>query len=466
MSALNKKCLRIIRYGTAAEQEFLAGEYKTIYDQIVINANMVAHTRASISKFLAEKCNGKPFFIDPLTHAFQHDLSMIESSPSEENDEKLKIKKSFLKLIESYGDPIKTAILDERRPLSPQDFKSSKKIRAFSKRVIEFQETYLSTVKEKADTAKYYMFLKKKKIEVNLEKKPTITIAPYFYLSVNTMDWLNVNVSLAESSLDLVNKSRLAVQLVIHNKVLMNKKLRENVIEAYKKIDCSWCLVWIDGFVEKEASEEELTTFIDFINELGKTKKIINLYGSFFSVCCARTGITPNLHAVAHGMEYGESRAVIPVGGGIPVAKFYLPALFCRLHFRDAVRAIRKLDGFKDRDSFLEKICNCEECKQTIKSDDIETDFDSYGKTKTLKYRKGLTFISREFPTTDTKKKCLRHYLLTRTSEYNDAKYSDLFKVINLLSKKNTELNGGLSLETISHCSVWKNVFSKYANKN
>jgi hypothetical protein len=57
--------LHWVRYGIAGDQKYLLGQFADTYDQLVVNANMVAHMPAAISQFLSQqlKKNG----IIPLT---------------------------------------------------------------------------------------------------------------------------------------------------------------------------------------------------------------------------------------------------------------------------------------------------------------------------------------------------------------------------------------------------------------
>src|SRR5262245_26184535 len=95
-----------VRYGTAADQKYLVGELGPTYDHLVINANMLAHMKAAFSYFVSQKVK-KPFFIDPQTHAFQHDISYLQSASKEKEGE---IKKSIKALLSAYGDPVETKI--------------------------------------------------------------------------------------------------------------------------------------------------------------------------------------------------------------------------------------------------------------------------------------------------------------------------------------------------------------------
>ena len=63
--------LHLVRFGTAADQTYLLNEFAPTYDQLVVNANTIAHMPAAMATFLAVRAN-KPFLIDPQTHAFQH----------------------------------------------------------------------------------------------------------------------------------------------------------------------------------------------------------------------------------------------------------------------------------------------------------------------------------------------------------------------------------------------------------
>src|SRR5688572_25802019 len=94
----------IVRYGTAADQKFLTGEFADTYDQLVINAKMVAHMPSALATLITQKAN-KPFFIDPQTHAFQHASAHLVSPKTGE------ISRSIRKLVEAYGDPVQGPVL-------------------------------------------------------------------------------------------------------------------------------------------------------------------------------------------------------------------------------------------------------------------------------------------------------------------------------------------------------------------
>jgi hypothetical protein len=131
----------LLRYGTNAGQKYFhQNGLECLYDAMVINANMIAFSPDTISNFIAKKTVSKPFFIDPITHAFQHNQSFICDSGGK------KIKKSISKLIVAYGNALKDKICTE----DDKDFMPTKQleigdideefIESFTKNVLSFQK--------------------------------------------------------------------------------------------------------------------------------------------------------------------------------------------------------------------------------------------------------------------------------------------------------------------------------------
>ena len=80
------KPIHILRYGTNADQKYIEEMNRTVR-YIHLNANMLAYSPASISEFLMVNCIGgdRFFFIDPITHAFQHSIDKIQSFSKKDN---------------------------------------------------------------------------------------------------------------------------------------------------------------------------------------------------------------------------------------------------------------------------------------------------------------------------------------------------------------------------------------------
>lgn len=443
----------LVRYGTAADQKYLLGDFLGTYDQLVINANMVAHMPSALASLVTQKMQRKPYFIDPQTHAFQHGRTHLESSTTGE------IKRSIRDLVEAYGQPIEQPVLERGEAVLPTDFSEDDVQDGFCERVLDFQESRLRTEVKDSDVSKYYEFLEEEGIAEGIGVvRPSLLVAPYFYLDArNARRWLPVNQALAAKSIakGVSRGLPVGVQVVISRDVLATPRVLDDVVNHYSGLAPAAFLIWVSDMPEDDASESVLTGFIHLVGALGKSAPVVNLYGGYFSIALMRTGKLPQLTAVTHSLEYGESRDVVPVGGGIPVAKFYLPNLHSRLATRDALRAIRALDGFTNRETFLNTICGCAEC-QSIIVNQPERDFGTYGVTvsKSVKGRGGR-LIAREYPTNETKDHCVRHYMWAKQREY--AGSVSVESVVAALRDVYARLARVLP-DSVAHCEVWANV--------
>jgi hypothetical protein len=368
--------LHLVRFGTAADQGYFLNDFAETYDQIVVNANMVAHMPAAMAGFLAVRAK-KPFFIDPQTIAFQHEVDHLLSTSKKSAGE---IKRSWQRIIQRYGNPIAQALNPESpRPILPDDFKDDKECRAFCSRVTNFQNDELSNEFKTGEDAAYVQFLAQEEGVKELVP-PSLIVAPYFFLNASFFEeWLNVNLRCLEFTRVVLqktgNKKPLAAQLVISQEVLLNADFRKRLVSAYRdsRAKPDVFLLWIDSFTEQELSIGELAAYVSLVEELASDgRAVVNLYGGFFSVAAARYGVLRDkLIGVCHGLEYGESKPVVPISGGVPVAKYYLPAVHARLSARVAARAIRQLDGFKSAQSFRQRVCDCMVCRSVIKKDPL-----------------------------------------------------------------------------------------------
>jgi len=438
----------IVRYGTVADQKFLVNQFRKTYDQLVLNANIISHMPSAIAALMTQKLKNKPYFIDPLTHAFQHDISFLKSPKKDE------IKSSIKKLLKDYGNPAYDKIIKKSSSLVPADFKNVPISRKFCESVINFQLEKIPKEVEKSDTAKYFKFLELEGKGTIPQFKPSFVIAPYFFLEKESFpEWLGVNIKLARFSEKIAKKKNipLGVEIVLSRDLLVNKEVVGKILSEYGSLTCpSLFLIWIDNFSEQSADAEELSAYIELVNKLGRKSQVINLFGSFYSIALAKLKITPSVKGIAHGLGYGENRQVIPVGGGIPIAKYYFPRLHNRLQFRYALRAVRAFKGIKSKETFQRVICDCKICQKIIQNSP-EDDFKQFN----------VTFIKngREYPTTETKDICTAHYLFSKQKEYKQK--LENMELEEKLLKTQEILKNTLDWEKISHCSRWKNIIAK-----
>jgi len=447
----------LVRYGTAADQKYLLTPFAKTYDQLVINANMVAHMPGALASFIMQRAKNKAYFIDPQTHAFQHDISHLESTGEKTAGN---IKKSIVSLIAAYGEPVQSVISKKQRSILPSDFRNRSTFEGYCQRVIEFQKGRISHEAKQSEVAKYYKYLEKKGRISKANFGPTLVVAPYFYMTSNTYnEWINLNLRAIEFSKRVATDTPVAAQIVISKDLLTNTALSAALVKRYSALKPSVFLIWIDTFSEQRVYDHELSMFTKLIKRLGEHAPVVNLYGGFFSIALKRCNITNALIGVCHGLEYGEHRGVVPVGGGVPIAKFYHPVMHKRLKFREAYRAIKKENGMRSSSDFHKLICDCAGCKSLIQNDP-EEDFAVYGRSRPVSFIRKNQPISMEYPLPETKDHCVRHYMWCKQKEYGTSvSKASIMRDLD----RSEKLKGTLGLEDIAYVSIWKKLLSVQA---
>ena len=97
---LAKSPFDFLRLGIHGERKYFV-EQPNLFSGIAFNGSIVALTPEATGAFLSVKMEGnKPFFIDPLTYAFA-------LSPRHIVREDGQVKRSIMKMTESYGNALK-----------------------------------------------------------------------------------------------------------------------------------------------------------------------------------------------------------------------------------------------------------------------------------------------------------------------------------------------------------------------
>ena len=252
----------------------------------------------------------------------------------------------------------------------------------------------------------------------SLALKPAFLIAPYFYMTRNTYnDWINTNINSINISKSFASDLPIYAQIVIEKDLLLDDAKIDDLCINYTNSNATGFLIWLDKFDEKGVSDIYLERFVRFLKKLKESgKPIYQIYGSYFSIILTKDVLT----GVCHGMEYGENRDVFPVGGGVPVSKFYYPSLHKRLLYRDALDVLIRMNYLEAKDVYFSNVCNCKNCNEIINIP--SEDFSKYGdvNSTTFKRKSGNreSTVTMDYPTTDAKDLCLRHYLYNKNNEF------------------------------------------------
>lgn len=431
-------------FGTFAEQDYF--EYPEIgtYQGVLINANMAAHAPAGLAAFLLEKTAvDTKYLIDPLTHAFQHDPGVVANQSG-------KPKSSIKRLAEAYGSPIVDCV--GNRPMLPEDFDDDGVLEGFVGRCLEYQRTQLAGAMQESEAAKYLD-------DPEEEVKPHALIAPYFYVTESSLsDWLPINRRAIEFAKKLADGEKLFASVVISRGILVSEECRDSIVETVENLDLDGVLLWVDELDEQQAGRTELEGLLHLARGLRQGgRDVINTHGGYFSVLAAGRLGEYALTGVAHGPEFGEYRPVIPVGGGIPIARYYVPMLHARVRYQDALSIFRTKGWLDSSQSFHENVCDCDECVETLAGDPAKFTLFGEGVSKTVKRKHGLVRI--EFPTSETKSHCLKHYLQRKRREYIASSNAPTEALLNDLEQNADKLRDVMGLDGVSHLRLWKSVF-------
>jgi len=188
-------------------------------------------------------------------------------------------------------------------------------------------------------------------------------------------------------------------------------------------------------------------------------REVINLHGGYFSVLAAGALGDSALTGVAHGPEFGESRGVVPVGGGIPISRYYVPELHSRIRYREAVSMFRANGWLDSADRFHSEVCDCAECIQTLAGDSENFALFGEGNVRSVKRRHGLVRL--EFPTTESKKRCLKHYLQRKHREFLAASDAPKEVLVSNLEVGEQKFLQTVGLEGIGHLTLWRQILTE-----
>lgn len=442
----------LLRYGTHADKEYFLGSFSSdhFFDAIMLNGNMVAYSVGAMGSFVLRI--DKPFFIDPQTHAFQHEIEYLSGKTGS-------TKSSLLKLAEAVGEPITSKLL-QGKSVSASDFSSEHVKKTFTNAVVDFQLNYIKNKIESRDDFSYVQYaLNDPDNELADENMvPVGVIPPYFYMTkADYHEWLEINTDFIKiASEENINKSlntNIFGQLVISKDILEDEVVREEVAKKYRDLPCDYLMIWVDQFAEDLVTKEQLKSFRELVEYFtAGGKKVINLYGGYFSVLL--TKVENCLQGVCHGLEYGESRGVVPVGGGIPRAKYYFPPLHSRLRYPDFVK-LNLQKGWGEAGNknpeFNKSVCDCPQCGNLKK----------FGESVTKIV--GPKKIKQEFPTNAAKCHSLQHYLYTKKKEFDHVGNTVLPALLTELDQAYGEYQPILGEELTGHLNKWEDAITNKA---
>jgi hypothetical protein len=402
-----------IRLGILKERSYLVQHFTATYSALLCNANLIVTFGGGVGNLLRQsvgKGSVSGFLVDPMTHILNVSRKAIIDSTKKE------IKPGIRKLLDKYEVPdsiVKTLPLDVA--------KYGEKIinTTFVSAVLDFQK---KAVRETAKEDKEYIEFADSANVPLTSFDPGIIIAPYLFINDDSQDasiTLQINKKLFLVAQRLEGQ-KVCAYLMIHQSALSNPDFRNSIITIYKELSPKALFLWITRLSEHEPTGNSFQDARALVMGLvAENIPIVRVYGSFYSYTLREE----NLIGVVHGPGYGEERNEIPVGGGLPRPKFYLPRLHKRIDFTDAEIYLKQI-GVTSYQQYYNEICNCPACREII-GQNLDN-FRLFGKVLTTTKRqydpktKRTKEVLIEYASPDSVKLTTNHYMYSKYDEINN----------------------------------------------
>ncbi|QTF71145.1 hypothetical protein [Arthrobacter woluwensis] len=240
------------------------------------------------------------YLIDPRTPLFQGDVSEPRAS--------------HLTLAEWHGPSVHSAVSSGSGTLSPA-FYSPAVVQELVTEIIERQRTYAShapVVRKKLDR---YAALLAEAMQQQGEpapttnaKQPYVVLSPYFAVSGTSDPWWTVMQEVWKAAAALPQPGDIIPVLCLDGRPKENADGVATLAETLPLLPSTLSTVaffWITDFDERKVSESQLRSLWNVIADRPAGRKLVNLYGGFFSICMRHAG----LRGFGNGLTYSESRA-------------------------------------------------------------------------------------------------------------------------------------------------------------
>jgi hypothetical protein len=343
------------RLGLTREKE-LFKRRRDAYSGVLVPAHIASYYAKFCTEFIGSL--QKPYFIDPITYIFARQHSALLRYLKDRkgrtkrdiagNKQKGDLKRSFRKIVDSYGTLVSRAVANQRA-LELSDFSDNALVSEFVANVIDFQRSKLASLPEKYKKYEKYARLVGRSSQPNL---PVLLIAPYF--SIEDSRWIAVNIDLIKRSKKLGQD--LPVFATIAAPLESLRSARQSIVQQFKSADADGFFLWINDFTGM-TDLNSIRIAKDFVKELATLgKPIVSLYGDAYSLVLKHFGLT----GYACGICYGEKRSVdqdSDVEGQIP-PRYYLSALKKKIELETEARR-------RDPRSFPVLVCPCDVCERT-----------------------------------------------------------------------------------------------------
>ena len=310
-----------IRFGLHRDRNMLRF-LKNNYSGIVLPAHILSYS--SKATIAALRYINQPYFIDPMTYIYAK--GFLEGyKVYKEDDKKDHLKPSVIKLTSDLGlSDVFTEI--DAKPLEASDF-TEDLITRIAQGNLDIQlnriNKGMASSTPKLDALLADIGLPPSE-EANTHPAPIFITTPYFLIPLSDQEqWIEINIKLAAETRRLAPDGADIRPIILTYAEVFNQQLLDRY-EGFSNF-----IVWVEDLDESRTITTDdhirkLTGFRKFVEQsVAADRRIINLYGSYFSAVLLKSG----LEAFCNGPLYGEYKSSSASLGGIPPVRVYIPSL-------------------------------------------------------------------------------------------------------------------------------------------
>jgi len=273
-------------------------------------------------------------------------------------------------------------------------------------------------------------------------------------------EWLKINIACYQKTQEFFKDLPIYLGLVLSKERLNDGA---EIIEAISSVKPNGVLLWIDEHVEETLGGDEIVRYVSFLQRLDKVvDTTYNSHGGYLSILLCHSEAGSLLDGVGHSMNYGEHRAVVPIGGGLPMAQFYLLSVHSRLRWGDAASIVQPIGWLGSTERYRQNVCTCHQCLDLIEeTGSAEAAFDVYGRSHpvTITRRTGV-IVRLEYPTREAKQSATRHYLYNKVKEFKDIGEKNFSQLLVELSSAYDTISSDTGEDFVGHLFTWNEALS------
>jgi hypothetical protein len=332
-----------LAFGNSDQESFRNLEVQGSFDFMTVPGTIASYYSEATAAFVLS--SQLDYMIDPRTPLFQDDVAAPRASHFS---------------LASWHGPAVRAALDEGVGVLRADFYTPDVVHDMVASIIERQRGYDengSVVQKKLD--RYAALLAEAMAQqgapapATQTKPPTYILAPYFAVNGPEDPWLGAQLEIWNAAGDLPAARTISPVVCVDGRLTSGAGgpgLLDDVLARIPEELSKDVFFWITDFDERLVGRNQLLAFWRAIEKHSPRLSLVNLYGSYFSICAQYAGLS----GFGNGLTYSESRswpALASTGAAPP--RYYIPVLHGFLPVALAASLV-------DVDPFFR--CDCNAC--------------------------------------------------------------------------------------------------------